>query len=84
MGRVTESARDAGGDVTEGVWEDAFHAWQAFALMLPEGRAAIERIGVRIRASGSTEQALRGIVRVVLCIGTVYLLTLHNLDSYCA
>ena len=43
--RVTEKARDAGVDVTEEVWDEMFHVWHAFAPMLPEGQAAIDRIG---------------------------------------
>ena len=39
MGRAAESARAA--DVTEEVWEGVCRVWQAFALMLPEGGAAI-------------------------------------------
>ena len=47
--RVAESARAAGVDVTEEVWEDMFHMWQVFAPILPEGREAVERIGEWIR-----------------------------------
>ncbi len=43
--RVTEKARAAGVDVVEEVWDEMFHVWHAFAPMLPEGQAAIERIG---------------------------------------
>ena len=43
--RVTEKARAAGVDVVEEVWDEMFHVWHAFAPMLPEGQAAIDRIG---------------------------------------
>ena len=43
--RVTEKARAAGVDVVEEIWDEMFHVWHAFAPMLPEGQAAIERIG---------------------------------------
>ena len=47
--RVAEQARAAGVDVCEEVWDEMFHVWHAFAPMLPEGQAAIERIGEWIR-----------------------------------
>ncbi len=47
--RVTERARAAGVDVCEEIWDEMFHVWHAFAPMLPEGQAAIERIGEWIR-----------------------------------
>ncbi|MCY3569336.1 MAG: alpha/beta hydrolase [Chloroflexi bacterium] len=43
--RVAEKARAAGVDVVEEVWDEMFHVWHAFAPMLPEGQAAIDRIG---------------------------------------
>ncbi|MCY4618269.1 MAG: alpha/beta hydrolase [Chloroflexi bacterium] len=43
--RVAEKARAAGVDVVEEVWNEMFHVWHAFAPMLPEGQAAIDRIG---------------------------------------
>jgi monoterpene epsilon-lactone hydrolase len=43
--RLAERARKAGVAVTLEPWEDMVHVWQIFATMLPEGRAAIERIG---------------------------------------
>ncbi len=43
--RVTKKARAAGVDVVEEVWDEMFHVWHAFAPMLPEGQAAIDRIG---------------------------------------
>ena len=47
--RVTEKARAAGVDVTEEIWDDMFHVWQAFAPMLPEGQQAVDRIGEWLR-----------------------------------
>ena len=43
--RVAEKARTAGVDVVEEVWDEMFHVWHAFAPMLPEGQAAVDRIG---------------------------------------
>ena len=40
-----EKARAAGVDVVEEVWDEMFHVWHAFAPMLPEGQAAVDRIG---------------------------------------
>ena len=48
--RVAAGAREAGVEVTEEVWDDMFHVWQAFAPMLPEAQQAIDRIGEWIRA----------------------------------
>jgi acetyl esterase/lipase len=50
--RVAERAKAAGVDVTVEIEPDAFHVYQAMAAMIPEGRAAIERIGAFIRAHG--------------------------------
>ncbi len=47
--RLTAKARAAGVDVTEEIWDDMFHVWQAFAPMLPEGQQAIDNIGEWIR-----------------------------------
>jgi len=43
--RLAERAREAGVDVTLEPWEDMIHVWQYFAMLLPEGQQAIERIG---------------------------------------
>lgn len=50
--RVAAKARAAGVDVTLEVWPEMVHVWHLFAPMLPEGRAAIARIGefLRLRA----------------------------------
>ena len=42
--RIAERARAAGVDVTLEVWEGMPHVWHAFALFLPDGQRAIERI----------------------------------------
>ena len=48
--RLAERARLAGVGVSLDVWEDMIHVWQIFAVMLPEGREAITRIGDFVRA----------------------------------
>jgi acetyl esterase/lipase len=47
---LARRARAAGVDVTLEVWEEMFHVWHAFAMLLPEGRQAIDRIGAWVRA----------------------------------
>ena len=47
--RLAEKARSAGVRVTLDPWEDMIHVWQAFAMMLPEGQQAIDRIGEFVR-----------------------------------
>ncbi len=48
--RLAERARKAGVTVTLEPWEDMIHVWQAFAMVLPEGQQAVERIGEFVRA----------------------------------
>lgn len=48
---VAEKARAAGIAVELEVWPELFHVWHIFAAMLPEGRAAITRIGEFVRAN---------------------------------
>jgi len=48
--RLAERARTAGVTVTLEPWEDMIHVWQAFAMVLPEGQQAVERIGEFVRA----------------------------------
>jgi monoterpene epsilon-lactone hydrolase len=43
--RLAERAKSQGVDVTLEAWEEMIHVWHAFAVLLPEGRQAIERIG---------------------------------------
>jgi monoterpene epsilon-lactone hydrolase len=47
--RLAERARSAGVDVVLEAWDDMIHVWQAFAVILPEGQQAIDRIGEFIR-----------------------------------
>jgi len=42
---LAERASQAGVDVTLRTWDGAFHGWQAFAWLMPEGRRAIEEVG---------------------------------------
>lgn len=48
--RMAERLRAAGGDVELELWPRMFHVWHMFARILPEGRAAIARIGAFLRA----------------------------------
>jgi len=47
--RFTERARTAGVDVTLEIWPDMVHVFQAFAIVAPESREAIEKIGEFIK-----------------------------------
>ena len=47
--RFAEKAEAAGIDVTLEVEDEMVHVWQLFSSFLPEGRAAIERIGEFVR-----------------------------------
>jgi acetyl esterase/lipase len=42
--RLAQKAREANTEVTLEVWDEMVHIWPFFASILPEGRAAIERI----------------------------------------
>jgi monoterpene epsilon-lactone hydrolase len=44
-----DKAKAAGVDSTLEVWDDMIHVWHAFHPMLPEGKQAIERVGVFLR-----------------------------------
>ncbi len=48
---LAQRAEATGVDTTLEVWDDMVHVWPAFAAMLPEGQAAVERIGEFIRSS---------------------------------
>jgi acetyl esterase/lipase len=48
--RVAENARRSGVDVTLENWPGVPHAWQVFAPILPEGRAALSGAGAFIRS----------------------------------
>jgi acetyl esterase/lipase len=47
--RLAERAGKAGVDVTLEPWDHMIHVWHLFAGQLPEGRAAIQRIGEFLR-----------------------------------
>jgi monoterpene epsilon-lactone hydrolase len=47
--RFAERARKAGVDVTYEVWEDMFHGWHMFGLMIDDARRAVERVGAFLR-----------------------------------
>jgi monoterpene epsilon-lactone hydrolase len=53
---LVRRARDAGVDATLEVWEEMFHVWHAFAVLLPEGRQAIDRIGAWVRTRMAGEE----------------------------
>ncbi len=57
--RLADRARSAGVDATLEVWDDMIHVWQAFAVMLPEGQVAIDRIGEFIREHVGAKAATR-------------------------
>jgi len=52
--RLAQKARDAKTQVTIEIWDEMVHIWPFFASLLPEGRAAIQRVaefvGERIEA----------------------------------
>ena len=48
--RMAEKARAAGVEVELDVWEEMVHCWPLFADQIPEGRAAIEKVGSYARA----------------------------------
>jgi monoterpene epsilon-lactone hydrolase len=47
--RFAQKAHNAGVDVTLDIWHEMVHSWQFAAQFLPEGRAAIEKIGEFIK-----------------------------------
>ena len=47
--RFADKAKAAGVDVTLEIWDEMIHVWQVFAIMLPEGQEAIERIAEFMR-----------------------------------
>jgi len=48
--RLAKKAQAAQVAVTLDIWEDMPHCWHLFAKFLPEGRAAIEKVGKFVRA----------------------------------
>jgi acetyl esterase/lipase len=49
--RFAERAERAGVRVALEVWDDMIHVWHAFAMLLPEGQQAVDRIGAFVRAA---------------------------------
>ncbi len=47
--RLADKLRDAGGEVDIEVFEEMWHVFQAFLLVVPESREAIDRLGAAIR-----------------------------------
>jgi acetyl esterase/lipase len=47
--RMAEKFRGAGGDVELEEWPRMPHGWHHYARIIPEGRRAIERIGVFVQ-----------------------------------
>lgn len=47
--RLAQRARKAGVEVTLDVWQEMIHGWQGYAGVLPEGQAAVDRIGEFVR-----------------------------------
>jgi acetyl esterase/lipase len=48
--RMAERLRVGGREIELEVWPRMFHVWHMFARILPEGRAAIARVGAFLRA----------------------------------
>ena len=46
---MAEKMREAGVEVEMDLWEDVFHCWQMFAQAAPEGREAVDRMGIFVR-----------------------------------
>jgi epsilon-lactone hydrolase len=53
--RFANKAKAAGVPVELDIWEEMIHDWPLFADVLPEGRAAIEKMGRYIRAAIPTD-----------------------------
>jgi len=47
--RLAEQAQAAGVSVMLEVWPEMWHVWHGWAATLPEGQAALERIGAYVR-----------------------------------
>jgi acetyl esterase/lipase len=48
--RLATLAENSGVDVKLEIWEDMFHVWHGWAVMLPEAREAIKKIGKFIQS----------------------------------
>ncbi|MEO1246056.1 MAG: alpha/beta hydrolase [Pseudomonadota bacterium] len=49
--RLAENIRSSGGSAELEVWPDMWHVFQAFVLVMPESRAAVEQLASRMRAA---------------------------------
>lgn len=54
--RIAARACEAGVHVTFEPWDEMIHVWHIFAPMLPEGQAAIDRLGAFIRERWSADE----------------------------
>lgn len=55
--RFAERAERAGVRIALEVWDEMIHVWHAFAMVLPEGQRAIDRIGSFVRAAFREDRA---------------------------
>ena len=58
-------ARAAGVEVDLEVWDGMIHAWHGFSFLLPEGKAALQRIGAWLAARFAAEDAEKDNVRQI-------------------
>ena len=49
--RLAENVRAAGGEVGIEIWPDMWHVFQAFVVVMPESRLAVQKLGARISAA---------------------------------
>ena len=47
--RLAEKIKSTGGTIEIDVWPDMWHVFQAFLLVVPESRDAIDKLGAYIR-----------------------------------
>ena len=47
--RLAANVRNAGGEVAIEVWPDMWHVFQAFVVVMPESRLAVQKLAARIR-----------------------------------
>jgi len=48
--RLAENVKAAGGSVELEVWPDMWHVFQAFVLVMPESRAAVDKLAAKMRS----------------------------------
>ncbi len=56
--RFAAKAQACGSDVEVEVWPQMIHCWPVFANVLPEGQAALDRMGAFLKAVGARRDAL--------------------------